>query len=303
MTGPREPDRQASPLDPSGELRTLASDCVHCGFCLPSCPTYQLWGEEMDSPRGRIHLITQILDGAGGGAATATHLDRCLGCMACVTACPSGVRYDRLIEAARVWAAEPRCSRRTRQTPAARTGPAPAAAVTAGPGAPGGHLQPVPLPAPAQGGHGAAARRPADARGRADRPQRPGRPAEPGTGGGPAAGPAAPPGARHAGRARPPQGAARAHQRLRFAARHRRHADRVRAAGLFPAGQRGHGRRAGRRGMRRGDPGRPGLLRRAVPARRPQDPRRSPSPGGRSRRSSRRAWTRSSSTWPAAARP
>jgi glycolate oxidase iron-sulfur subunit len=90
--------------DPSGELRKLAGDCVHCGFCLPSCPTYQLWGEEMDSPRGRIHLITQILDGAEGGASTATHLDRCLGCMACVTACPSGVRYDRLIEAARGWA-------------------------------------------------------------------------------------------------------------------------------------------------------------------------------------------------------
>ena len=53
-----------SPIDPSGELRALASDCVHCGFCLPVCPTYQLWGEEMDSPRGRIHLITQILDGA-----------------------------------------------------------------------------------------------------------------------------------------------------------------------------------------------------------------------------------------------
>jgi glycolate oxidase iron-sulfur subunit len=116
-----------SPIDPSGELRALASDCVHCGFCLPVCPTYQLWGEEMDSPRGRIHLITQILDGAaeagaaeagtagaGTGAdapvasqAAATHLDRCLGCMACVPACPSGVHYDRLIEAARSWAEEP----------------------------------------------------------------------------------------------------------------------------------------------------------------------------------------------------
>ena len=100
-------DRPAAPLDPSGELRGLADDCVHCGFCLPACPTYQLWGEEMDSPRGRIHLITQILDGTEGTRAAAEHLDRCLGCMACVTACPSGVRYDRLIEAARGWAEEP----------------------------------------------------------------------------------------------------------------------------------------------------------------------------------------------------
>jgi len=99
-------DRRPTPIDPSGELRRLAGDCVHCGFCLPACPTYQLWGEEMDSPRGRIHLMTQILDGTAGTAATATHLDRCLGCMACVTACPSGVRYDRLIEAARGWAEE-----------------------------------------------------------------------------------------------------------------------------------------------------------------------------------------------------
>jgi glycolate oxidase iron-sulfur subunit len=95
-----------TPIEESGELRALASDCVHCGFCLPACPTYQLWGEEMDSPRGRIHLITQILDGAEGSAAASEHLDRCLGCMACVTACPSGVRYDRLIEAARGWTEE-----------------------------------------------------------------------------------------------------------------------------------------------------------------------------------------------------
>jgi glycolate oxidase iron-sulfur subunit len=118
-----------SELDPAGELRALAGDCVHCGFCLPACPTYQLWGEEMDSPRGRIHLITQILDGADGTAAAATHLDRCLGCMACVPACPSGVRYDRLIEAAREWAEEP----------AAAAGSAPAAPPAstggAGPGA------------------------------------------------------------------------------------------------------------------------------------------------------------------------
>ena len=97
----------ARPVDPSGELHDLVSDCVHCGFCLPACPTYQLWGEEMDSPRGRIHLIGQVLDGAAGTSAAAAHLDRCLGCMACVPACPSGVRYDRLIEAARSWAEEP----------------------------------------------------------------------------------------------------------------------------------------------------------------------------------------------------
>jgi glycolate dehydrogenase iron-sulfur subunit len=96
-------DPVRSALDPDGSLRDLAGDCVHCGFCLPACPTYQLWGEEMDSPRGRIHLITQILDSGQGSAAAAEHFDRCLGCMACVTACPSGVQYDQLIEAARGW--------------------------------------------------------------------------------------------------------------------------------------------------------------------------------------------------------
>ncbi|GAA0462408.1 glycolate oxidase iron-sulfur subunit [Actinoplanes capillaceus] len=76
----------------------LVSDCVHCGFCLTTCPTYVLWGEEMDSPRGRIHLIGQGLSGEPLSDSMVTHFDRCLGCMACVTACPSGVRYDRLIE-------------------------------------------------------------------------------------------------------------------------------------------------------------------------------------------------------------
>ena len=89
------------------DLRAIVGDCVHCGFCLPACPTYQLWGEEMDSPRGRIHLIGQMLEGASASPAAGTHLDRCLGCMACVPACPSGVRYDKLIESARSWAAEP----------------------------------------------------------------------------------------------------------------------------------------------------------------------------------------------------
>jgi glycolate dehydrogenase iron-sulfur subunit len=89
-------------------LRAVAKDCVHCGFCLPACPTYQLWGEEMDSPRGRIHLVSQLLDGAELTEAAAGHFDRCLGCMACMTACPSGVQYDQLIEAARVWTEEAR---------------------------------------------------------------------------------------------------------------------------------------------------------------------------------------------------
>src|SRR5262249_29822058 len=96
-------DDPASPLDPGGHLAAAASDCVHCGFCLPACPTYQLWGEEMDSPRGRIHLMSQVLAGAPVTDRVMLHLDRCLGCMACVPACPSGVRYSELIEAARGW--------------------------------------------------------------------------------------------------------------------------------------------------------------------------------------------------------
>ncbi|MDP9845711.1 (Fe-S)-binding protein [Streptosporangium lutulentum] len=79
----------------------LINDCVHCGFCLPSCPTYVLWGEEMDSPRGRIHLMKQHVEGTVLTPEMAGHFDACLGCMACVTACPSGVRYDRLIEQTR----------------------------------------------------------------------------------------------------------------------------------------------------------------------------------------------------------
>jgi glycolate oxidase iron-sulfur subunit len=76
----------------------LVGDCVHCGFCLPTCPTYVLWGEEMDSPRGRIYLMQEGLDGEPLSDSMVQHWDRCLGCMACVTACPSGVQYDKLIE-------------------------------------------------------------------------------------------------------------------------------------------------------------------------------------------------------------
>jgi glycolate oxidase iron-sulfur subunit len=79
----------------------LVSDCVHCGFCLPTCPTYTLWGEEMDSPRGRIQLMSQGLSGEPLSDSMVQHFDACLGCMACVPACPSGVQYDKLIEATR----------------------------------------------------------------------------------------------------------------------------------------------------------------------------------------------------------
>lgn len=80
----------------------LIADCVHCGFCLPTCPTYLLWGEEMDSPRGRIYLMKMASENEIGLTSdVARHFDQCLGCMACVTACPSGVQYDKLLEATR----------------------------------------------------------------------------------------------------------------------------------------------------------------------------------------------------------
>ena len=72
--------------------QALLDDCVHCGFCLPTCPTYELWHEEMDSPRGRIWLMQATLDGTVElNRTVAEHFDRCLGCMACLTSCPSGV--------------------------------------------------------------------------------------------------------------------------------------------------------------------------------------------------------------------
>jgi glycolate oxidase iron-sulfur subunit len=114
-------------------VRSAVKDCVHCGFCLPACPTYSLWGEEMDSPRGRIYLVGQLLDGAPLTPAAGEHFDRCLGCMACMTACPSGVKYDQIIEAAREWT-------ETAGVPAAETEPGPAG--------------------PAPGGSDPAARRP-----------------------------------------------------------------------------------------------------------------------------------------------
>jgi glycolate oxidase iron-sulfur subunit len=80
----------------------IINKCVHCGFCLPTCPTYALWGEEMDSPRGRIYLMKMAAEGTATMNATwVGHFDACLGCVACMTACPSGVDYGKLIEATR----------------------------------------------------------------------------------------------------------------------------------------------------------------------------------------------------------
>jgi glycolate oxidase iron-sulfur subunit len=80
----------------------LIADCVHCGFCLPTCPSYLVFEEEMDSPRGRIVLMrVGNEEGSEPSEEMRTHFDRCLGCMACVTACPSGVKYDQLIERTR----------------------------------------------------------------------------------------------------------------------------------------------------------------------------------------------------------
>src|SRR5690606_13562352 len=96
-TAHRAPTRRIDGPDPA-----LLDACVHCGFCLPACPTYALWSEEMDSPRGRIHLMKAAVEGrATIDDRFVRYSDRCLGCLACVTACPSGVRYEPLIEATR----------------------------------------------------------------------------------------------------------------------------------------------------------------------------------------------------------
>jgi glycolate oxidase iron-sulfur subunit len=92
---PRAWDEQRPPA------QELIDDCVHCGFCLPTCPTYVLWGEEMDSPRGRIALMQLGHEQPELSHEMVTHFDRCLGCMACVTACPSGVKYDLLLQETR----------------------------------------------------------------------------------------------------------------------------------------------------------------------------------------------------------
>src|SRR6516165_9785652 len=83
------------------EADAILRSCVHCGFCLPACPTYQLLGDELDSPRGRIYLIKQLLEGEPVSDKTQLHLDRCLTCRNCETTCPSGVTYHRLLDIGR----------------------------------------------------------------------------------------------------------------------------------------------------------------------------------------------------------
>ena len=92
------------------EADAILRSCVHCGFCTATCPTYQLLGDELDGPRGRIYLIKQVLEGQTPSRKTQLHLDRCLTCRSCETTCPSGVRYGRLVDIGRaaVQAAVPR---------------------------------------------------------------------------------------------------------------------------------------------------------------------------------------------------
>jgi len=83
------------------EAEAILRKCVHCGFCTATCPTYQLLGDELDGPRGRIYLIKQVLEGRRPTARTQLHLDRCLSCRSCETTCPSGVHYGRLVDIGR----------------------------------------------------------------------------------------------------------------------------------------------------------------------------------------------------------
>lgn len=88
---------------PDGQVaQTILRKCVHCGFCTATCPTYLLLGNELDSPRGRIYLMKQVLEGQSATERTQLHLDRCLTCRACETTCPSGVEYGKLLDIGRV---------------------------------------------------------------------------------------------------------------------------------------------------------------------------------------------------------
>src|SRR5690349_2021687 len=94
------------------EAEGILRKCVHCGFCTATCPTYQVLGDDLDSPRGRIYLMKRALEGAPVTDKTRLHLDRCLTCRACETTCPSGVRYGRLVDIGRAYV-----EKQTRRTP------------------------------------------------------------------------------------------------------------------------------------------------------------------------------------------
>src|SRR5688572_817729 len=85
------------------EAQAILRKCVHCGFCTATCPTYQVLGDDLDSPRGRIYLMKRALEGAPVTQKTQLHLDRCVTCRACETTCPSGVRYGRLVDIGRAF--------------------------------------------------------------------------------------------------------------------------------------------------------------------------------------------------------
>jgi glycolate oxidase iron-sulfur subunit len=95
----REPDTR--------ESEKILRACVHCGFCTATCPTYVLLGDELDSPRGRIYLMKQMLEsGDAPSPETVKHIDRCLSCLACMTTCPSGVHYMHLVDHGRAYIEE-----------------------------------------------------------------------------------------------------------------------------------------------------------------------------------------------------
>lgn len=94
-------DPELKHQDEIAEADEILRSCVHCGFCTATCPTYQIIGSELDSPRGRIYLIKDLLEGKEATEKTQLHLDRCLTCRSCETTCPSGVRYSRLVEIGR----------------------------------------------------------------------------------------------------------------------------------------------------------------------------------------------------------
>jgi glycolate oxidase iron-sulfur subunit len=100
--------------DTGREAESILRSCVHCGFCNATCPTYQLLGDELDGPRGRIYLIKHLLEGEAATEDTQQHLDRCLTCRSCETTCPSGVKYNRLLDIGRE-IVEQRVSRPWRQ--------------------------------------------------------------------------------------------------------------------------------------------------------------------------------------------